>query len=638
MKKNKNNNIDITNIIFCTIVTVFIMMPFILNIEVPKGLYFENVDELYKSIHCINASFIDFDLKWNLYFIFIYYFIYNTFKNKISNKESLFGLLIAILLTGITLIGKALKINNTLNTLYLPNYQILKTTLIGIGYFFIYYSLYYKIINLKIKLPKKKIKNKILNIFNNHQILISIILITICWLPIIIIYYPGVASGDTLDSLAQFFNQRDLCWSAKAIILKNNNVILNKHHSVLFTLLFGFIVKIGYNMSSYTFGMFLFILLQTIILILSFTFLLYYMKKINIPTSLRILSLLFICFCPLISGYTIAAIKDTIGAILIVIYNIFLLQLIKDYKSIINNKLYIIIFIINILLTLMIKSNSLFIISISYLSILIYYTIIKEYQKVKKLFFIILLPLLLYYSYDNILLDNLDITGTNKKESYSIPFMQLARLVNRNSYLITDNDKYIINNVLSYKAMKKNYNPRLADPIKNTYKKEVTDYELEQFWKVYFKYFKKYPKVYIAAAINSTYGYYFPEVGETKGIEKADDRLYKSIFKIKNNDNFSIAIKIKEEIYEIFEKIPFFNLFNHVAYYNWFLIFSIIYLIKNKKYKYIIPLMSLILILISSLISPVNGSFRYILAIVFSLPLIISINYLCLSEKQKSSY
>ena len=241
---------------------------------------------------------------------------------------------------------------------------------------------------------------------------------------------------------------------------------------------------------------------------------------------------------------------------------------------------------------------------------------------------------MLFLIYDKLLLPNLDVTGTNKKESYSIPFMQLARLASRNKNAINDTDKQIINNVLNYKAIKKDYNPKLADSVKNTYKKDVTDYELEKFWEVYFKYMKKYPKVYIAAIINSTYGYYFPEVGEIKGIEQADSRLNNNYFKIKNKDEYKDYRIIKQKIAEIFTVIPFFSFFNHVAYYNWFLIFSIIYIIKNKKYKYIIPNISLIAILLSSLISPVNGSFRYILAIVFCIPLICVINYIILEERE----
>ena len=174
----------------------------------------------------------------------------------------------------------------------------------------------------------------------------------------------------------------------------------------------------------------------------------------------------------------------------------------------------------------------------------------------------------IFYMYDHVLLDSLEITGTNKKESYSIPFMQLARLANRNNNAFTETDRIILNNVLSYKAMRTDYTPRLADSVKNTYKKEVTEQELKEFWEVYFKYMRKYPKVYIAALVNSTYGYYFPEVGETRGIEEVDHRLGTSIFKIKNLDKFKDYMKIKEKNNQILEVIPFINFFNHLAYYT----------------------------------------------------------------------
>ena len=262
MNKNSENfYIKMNKILFAIIISIFSTIPFILKFEPPKGVYFESNNQLYRAIQCIYLSFEEFDLKWSLFFIFIYYFVNNTFKEKISKKKAIAGIILSLLLTTITIIGKSLKADNTLKMLVFPNYQIFKTTILGIGYFFIYYILYRKIINLNIIINKKKDKNKLLTFFDKHQTIISILLIIITWIPIAIIYYPGVASGDTLDSLAQFFNQRDNCWSAKAIILKNNDVILNKHHSVLFTMLLGLTVKIGNNMISYNFGMFLFILL-----------------------------------------------------------------------------------------------------------------------------------------------------------------------------------------------------------------------------------------------------------------------------------------------------------------------------------------------------------------------------------------
>ena len=55
---------------------------------------------------------------------------------------------------------------------------------------------------------------------------------------------------------------------------------------------------------------------------------------------------------------------------------------------------------------------------------------------------------------------------------------------------------------------------------------------------------------------------------------------------------------------------------------------SVIYIIYKKKYKYIVPLTPFFAILLSCIFSPVNGSFRYILPIIFSVPIILSIDYL----------
>ena len=55
--------------------------------------------------------------------------------------------------------------------------------------------------------------------------------------------------------------------------------------------------------------------------------------------------------------------------------------------------------------------------------------------------------------------------------------------------------------------------------------KDVTDKEFNDFWKVYFKYLKKYPRVYVAGFVNSTYAYIYPNAGETKGLLEIDYRI-----------------------------------------------------------------------------------------------------------------
>lgn len=624
-----NNKLDTFNkIVYTAIITFLSSLVFVIEFKPANGNFLENNNKFYIFLVDIYNSFREFDIVWILLIVFIFYFYYNILLNsKNSKRQKLLSIVVSILFAGMTIIGKSLGIDNSLQPVYCSAAQIVKTFFLFIGYFIIYYSLCISIINFRINIIKKKSKSRLSNIFDRYNIIISIICLFLSWLPIIVVYYPCVASGDTVDSLAQYFNIKDLCWSARAIVLVNDNVILNKHHSVLFTMLLGSVVKFGHFISSYSFGIFLFIMLQVIILITVFTFLIAYFKKIGIPVWIRVFSLMFFCFSGIVSSYAIAAIKDTLGAILILCYNICLFQIIRNYGCFIRKKLSVLFFMIVILLILMIKSNSLYIIVVSYGTLLLLFW--KNKEKMKKLFLILLLPLVLFLGYDKILLPELGVTGTNKKESYSIPFMQIARLARKNENAISESDRKIINKVLDYDAIKRDYTPNLSDSVKNTYKKEVTDSELEEFWKVYFKYLKKYPKLYIASVVNSTYAYFFPEVGETRGLVKIDYRIGNdSQFKIVNLDKFNDCRYIFKTLQDIFAKMPFFCIFYHVAFYDWFLIFSIIYMIRKKSYKYIVPISSLIAIFLSCLISPVNGSFRYILAIVFSMPLILVIDYI----------
>ena len=633
-KGNKSFLYTFNRIIYTAILTFLSSLVFIMEFKPANGTYLENHNETYKFLIDIYNSLRDFDVVWVLLIVFIFYFYYNVFFNSDKSKKGkVLSALVSLWFVGVTIVGKCFAIDNSLRSIYCSEAQIIKTILLSIGYFIIFYSLCISIINFRINIVKKKSQSRVGAFFDKHCIAISIISMFLAWIPLMIIYYPCVASGDTVDSLAQFFNVEDLCWSAKAINLINDNVIINKHHSVLFTMILGNVVKFGHYILSYSFGIFLFIILQVAILIAIFTFLIYYLKKIKTPTWMRVFALLFFCLSPIVSSYAIAAIKDTLGAILILFYNICLFQIIRNYDGFVKKKIFIIAFMICILLILMIKSNSMYVIITSYATLL--FAFWKSRKKLKKLVMILLLPLTLFLGYDKILLPSLDVTGTNIKESYSVQFMQIARLAHKNKNAISDSDKEIIDKVLDYEAISRDYTPDLSDPVKNTYRKDVTEEELDDFWKVYFKYFKKYPKVYIASFINGIYAYFFPEVGETKGIIKIDNRIGESSkFEIVNLDKFEDARYIHKALQDIFIKLPFFSFFNHVAFHDWFLILSVIYIIKKKCYKYIVPISSLIAIFLSCLISPVNGSFRYILPIVFSVPLILAIDYFCYDKRE----
>ena len=429
-----------------------------------------------------------------------------------------------------------------------------------------------------------------------------------------------MATGDTYDELSQYFHL-DSSWSIESINLLSEDVYINKHHSVLHTVVMGFIYSIGNKLSSFTFGAFLYTMLQVILLIWIFVFMFKYMKKIKISNSLVLFSILFIGLSPIVITYSICAIKDTPSAIFNLLYVIFLLQIVRNFNSIFKNKIRLMFLIITILMVLMLRNNGIHTFLLSFPWLFLMYR-----NKWKKILITMMIPIIIFTTYNKIILPSLNVSDGSVRESLSVPIMQIARLIKYKQEVFSNEDKEIINKVLNFEQAGRYYNYEIADDVKNLYNKDTSDKELKDFLGVWFKYLKKYPFMYIDSVVSSTFGYFYPE--KNMNMLFLYDYGFKGngLLEISSNTYFAGVRSVYNKLLNIYYKMPFF--INKVAYYTWFLLLSVIYIIYKKKYKYIVPLTPLLAILLSCIFSPVNGSFRYILPIIFSIPIILSIDYL----------
>ena len=602
------------------LIAVFLSMHiFILNIkiiEIPNNII--NNNHIFLFFYQFRMSLNSIDLKTIILFILVYYFFKNTLFKK--NKIDKFTLLLSIYLTTISIIGKCyLYVNSSISVMISSPVQIYKSILLFTGYLITYYIIIEKIKTLNIKkiyIPKDRIER----IWNKHPAIITSIMILLCWLPYIIIFYPGGATGDTADSVLQFFHS-DYSWSIQSIRLINKNVYINKHHSVLFTILLGNFIKLGRIIKSNNFGFFLFILFQVITITSIFTYLIYYLKKIKTPLWLILCSLLYISISPIIIKYSLTAVKDTLSASFTLLYVIFVHQIVNNYENFLKNKKKVFLLIITILLVMMFRNNGIFTIITPYPFLII---ICKKNRK--KLISILSLTLIAFNSYNNILLPNLEISNGSVKEILSVPFQQLARTAKYRKEDFTKDEINKINKVLDFEDISNMYNPNLSDDVKNTYKYTATNKDLYNLYKIWLKYFKKYSNIYIDSFFNSTYLYFYPEnTSEPKIIfanylSNQEDIPFKPYKKFKNQRNTA------NYILTLICNNPLTIYFNIVGIIDELLIISVICMIKNRKYKNIIPLLPLLSVLLVCLVSPVNGCDRYILPLFFSLPIIIQSN------------
>ncbi len=633
----------ISKILVITAFTFFTMM--LLVIDYTTIGITQNANNIFIEI---NNLLKKFDIIHLLIGIFIFYFYYQVYyDNAKFTKKNIIISIVSIVLSSIIVIGKNLELRNAFPNILEP-ILLLKSSILFLGSYFCFYALLKKILQInftkfkkKTKKPRKtskKTNNKIkkiginlLTFFDKHPIITTILFIALSRLPYIIIYFPFSATGDTYDALCQFFNL-DESWSKDMVNLINPHVYLNQHHPVLFTLIIGSLFKLGNIAHSFTVGAFIYTLLQTTLSIIIYTFIIYYMKRINIPLWIRICTLLFIGLTPILSSYTILAVKDTPSALFTLLYTIFLIQIVRNYESIFKSKIILTYFIINILLVLLLRNNGIITILLSYPLLFFLYK-----KRWKKLLVILIIPITLYFSFNQILYKCFDVSKGSPKEMLSIPFMQIARLVNnKGEKIFSENDKKAIDNVIVFKDLGSRYIPEISDYVKDKYNKNTTPKDLKEFFQVWVKYLYKYPNIYIESFIHSTYQYFYPNE-DMKDINLGIDTRVASKFSISNIEKFQ---KIRLNIFylvEILGKLPIIGLFFHVACYNWILIISCSYIIIKKKYKYLIPLAPLLSVLLVCLASPLNGSIRYALPIIFSIPTCIIVNYLAFKENEKQN-
>lgn len=625
-----NKVVKFNKFVYALIFSMISTLVFIVDFVPVNPAYLVEDIEVYKFLTEINISLDNYNGISVILWIFIFYFYFTTyFDGKNNKKKSIFLILIAIVASIFTIVCKSYSYDNKLNIIWFSKVQIVKTIVFFIGYILIYYALFKKISNVKLDLSIFKKKTEfIVNKINKHPFITVFILLILIWLPWMVISYPGISNADTMDQLNQFFH-RDNSWTIKTINLLSPDVYINKHHSVFHTVVMGVILKLGNELVSYRFGAGVFIFLQVILMAISFSVMIKYMKNNKINSLIILWSILFVGFNPIVVTYVICAVKDTPNAVFNMLYVIFLLQIVRNFDSVYKSKLRLILLLVTILMVLVLRNNGIYTFLLSFPWLLLIY---RKYWK--KIMLTFMIPLVIFGLYDKVLLSSLNVSDGSIREALSVPVMQLSRVVRDKPDAFTDEDIEKIDIVFDFDRVRGHYDPYVSDGVKEGYNKDATDDDLKSFFGVWFKYLKKYPNIYVESVVNSTFWYFYP------GGNRDAFYLINSWDSLKDNYNlkcipmFSTIRGVVNKLLYIYYDLPFFM--NKVAYFDWILIISCFYIIRKKKYKYLIPLSALIAVLLSCLASPLNGSYRYILPIIFSLPIILSIDYIVYRECNNS--
>lgn len=426
----------------------------------------------------------------------------------------------------------------------------------------------------------------------------ALLLMLVCWLPCIVIFFPGTVETDALYQLSQFWGKAT--WT--------------DHQPVFSTLLMGIVSWVGKLIFNMNFGVFIYILLQDILSAFVFLDIIKEYTKAGLGKFSRMFVWCFFSILPLWISFMQLFDKDVLFTIAVAEFSLWL------YRNISREKQWSLcckksaIFFALCMCVILLRKNGIYTILFSIIGMLIF---LKEKRKTIATLFGLLI--ITYVGIQVVVFSVIGIQKGSIREALSIPFQQTARVNQEYGDEVAYEEKEIINQVLDYDKIVTIYQPYLSDNVKNTYK-EPDKHVLLEYFKVWHKEFWEYPTVYLDATLCNSYAYVYPNSNWLWGYNYFD--MPKNDFNIHYvNDE-----KVRKQVYDWnmeFAAFPVIHYLYTPGTYVWIILFFCFYNFIMKKGRKNIIAIPALTVLLACIASPCLNSVRYALPILASTPIII---------------
>lgn len=313
------------------------------------------------------------------------------------------------------------------------------------------------------------------------------IFLTVCWLPYLLLMFPGNLSNDTTGQLAMFYSLMD-----------DGTYALSDHHPFFDTVIFGSVIYfVSHITGSIHIGIFICILLQLCITAVAFA---YAFKtaftRWDISLPLCLVLLLFVALFPLIPIAVASLSKDTFFSWVFLFWFVMLVDLLLTKFERLDNKVYLALFIVVSLLAVLTKKLGLFVVAPSL------FLVILVASTTKKNKLVLCIPLVCVVLVMGLIMPRalgaFGIDSGLAKERYSLLYQQTAlAYIDHGSEMSTEEISSINAIFGSSEKLGSSYNPAIADPVKDL----VDNNLLSDYLVLYVQQGLTYPDSYIEALI-----------------------------------------------------------------------------------------------------------------------------------------
>ena len=630
MDKKENNNDDVNICVkarskalfvcFKALFSFFIVAPFIFRLDVvtiePGHTRFWHLLQIFKDSLKVKP------LEGTLIWVFSLCIIH-----KENGRVRLDRIITAGLFSVIVVFGASYqKYGSWIAIINSSIGQVLKASIIIIGYFMIFYcalgiveSWLYSPIDTNVdKNHPHNIQKALLLYFSpflRHSFLVNFACITICWLPYFFIMYPGITAYDTGTAIQLYYQSGEI----------NNGV------SAYYVWIIVFFLNIGFCFGNYAIGIALYSLIQMIIMSALLAISLNYLKWIGVSLKIRVIILLTYIFIPTFPFHAIQMGSDVPYSIAIMVYSFWLYYMARHNSCARKTTVLLHCFpgTIAMMMLSLIRHTGIYIV----LANLFFLSVYCFFKKGKNITYMIICHIVIVTTFlclNKLVLPNI---VTNNKVNPSSSMLNITKQQVSFYYSkygldgLDEEEQNFMEENIDLELVPEKYNKELSDGVSKLFHINGTGFDKKEYLKICLKLCFRHPDAFLEASNNMWYGYFYPNYrSKTKYYMFTKlERLNEGAVVVQYSNSTEKLRDNLDEYWRLLYDSPIGVMFS-IGFYVWIILYMIIKMIcKKNPLKEFIPLIPIILTLFICMMSPVNGYTRYALPIILTTPFLFGL-------------
>lgn len=445
-----------------------------------------------------------------------------------------------------------------------------------------------------------------------YRNVLPFVFLLLCWLPVLLAVYPGFFVYDAQDEWVQVASR-----------------VFSTHHPLVHVLMLGGIICAVHKVTgSYNLGIACYMIVQMVIVSGGFTYLLSYMRRRGVSRTVRVISLLYFAFFPVVVMFTLCSAKDALFTVALLMLLLALLDMGSSAETFFSSGRKMLFFVLSAAAMMLFRKNGVYAFAVMVPILLIYQ---KKY--LKKMALLLAAAFLSYFLVNGALTVALHAGHGENQEILTVPIQQLARTYKFNKEAFEPEDIEALHEVLPEEALVL-YNPKLSDPVKVRFQNEVFAADKSKYAGLWVRIGLKKPLSYINAWLMNSYGFWYPDTvidvysGNTVFTFTYEDSSYFG-YEVEEPGYRDSKIPWLDEAYRKLaleisqEKIPIYSMLYSPGGIFWCIAFVFTYVLYRRKYHIVIPYLMVLLVWLTVILGPTYLP-RYVLILWFGLPLFVA--------------